>query len=331
VSGGPPRAPGSLAQVSADVSAALDRLLELPGVADAVTQAREACTQLRWHPALRRRTAEAAAESRVRAARSSAALDGARLPVAMFRDAVRGAQPLPDDPVGKVAHGALRAVAETEHLGPAWQTRPGQVMARLHLAAATGVLGEADLGRPRLPDEPPREGTVQIPAPMGTALRARLQQLADLLAAPPSAPALLVAALVHAEVMTARPFAACNGVVARALARAVIVTRGLDPYGIAVWEAGHLASGPSYPAALAGYASGRPTGIALWLKTAAKAIVDGAGEGSAVCDAVVAGRFAPGPVPPQGEPPQSERLPGEPLPGDRLPGEPPPGVEPSQD
>jgi len=280
--------------MSADLSAALDRLLGLPGVADSVTQARDACTQLRWHPALRRRTAEAAAESRVRAARASAALEGAQLPVAMFRDAARGAEPLPDDPVGRVAHGALRAVAETEHLGRNWQAASARAMARLHLAAATGVLGENDLGRPRGPDEPPREGAADLPAPMGTDLRARIQGIADLLDAPPSAPAVLVAALVHAEVVTARPFVACNGVVARALARAVVVTRGLDPAGVAVWEAAHLASGPTYQAALAGYASGDPDGLALWLRTSAKAIVEGAGEGAKVCDAVVAGRFDPG-------------------------------------
>ena len=280
--------------MSADLSTALDRLHGLPGVADSVTQAREACTRLRWHPALRRRTAEAAAESRVRAARASAALEGAQLPVAMFRDAARGAEPLPDDPVGRVAHGALRAVAETEHLGQNWQATSAQAMARLHLAAATGVLDEGDLGRPRRPDEPPREGAADLPAPMGAALRARIQATADLLGAAPSAPALLVAALVHAEVLTARPFVACNGVVARSLARAVVVTRGLDPAGVAVWEAGHLASGPTYQAALAGYASGDPDGLALWLRTAAKAIVDGAAEGARVCDAVVAGRFEPG-------------------------------------
>src|SRR5690606_39573042 len=51
-------------------------LVELPGVTDAVEEAREACTQLRWHPALRRRIPEAAAESRVRGATATALLEG---------------------------------------------------------------------------------------------------------------------------------------------------------------------------------------------------------------------------------------------------------------
>ena len=46
-----------------------------PEVAEAMDEAREACTQLRWHQALRRRIPEAAAESRVRGAAASAELD----------------------------------------------------------------------------------------------------------------------------------------------------------------------------------------------------------------------------------------------------------------
>lgn len=277
--------------MAADLSSAFERLLDLPGVQDAVTSAREACTALRWHPALRRRTAEAAAESRVRAARASAALEGARLPVTLLRDAARGARPLPDDPVGLVAHGALRAVAETEHLPAGWQTRAGHVMARLHMAAATGVVDAPDLGRPRAQGEPARDGGTEYAGLSGANLQARLQQLSDLLDAPATSPALLVAALVHAEIMTLRPFVACNGVVARALARAVIVSRGLDPFGVAVWEAGHLASGPGYGTALTLYAGGGADGVAQWLITAAEAVVEGCAQGSAVCDAVLAGRF----------------------------------------
>ena len=46
--------------------AAVRRLAELPGIPEQVEAAREACTRLRWHQALRRRVPEAAAESRVR-------------------------------------------------------------------------------------------------------------------------------------------------------------------------------------------------------------------------------------------------------------------------
>ena len=44
---------------------ALTRLEALPGVADGIAAAREACTHLRWHPALRRRTEEARVEATI--------------------------------------------------------------------------------------------------------------------------------------------------------------------------------------------------------------------------------------------------------------------------
>ncbi|HEY8721218.1 MAG TPA: cell filamentation protein Fic, partial [Pengzhenrongella sp.] len=66
-------------------------LAELPGVADAVARARAACEELRWHEAFRRRWREVRAEATVRSARASAALEGARVPVDVLRDAARGA------------------------------------------------------------------------------------------------------------------------------------------------------------------------------------------------------------------------------------------------
>lgn len=283
---------------------ALERLGALPGVPEAVDGAREACTQLRWHNALRRRTAEARAEAGIRAVRASAALAGARFPVTLVRDAARGAAQLPDDPAGRTASGALRAAAEAERLESVWSSAPLQALARLHVAAAAGVVPDDALGRPRRAGEQPGDGADLltgagpddvVPAPDGgDALAVRLDALVDLLRAPATSPALVVAALVHAEVMTARPFVAGNGVVARALCRAVVTGRGLDPTGVAVWEAPLLAAGPNYPLTLAAYATGGPDGVRSWLTFFARAVVDGAAEGRAVCDAVLAGRLTPG-------------------------------------
>jgi hypothetical protein len=276
----------------------LDQLTTLPGVADAVDAARDACTELRWHRAMRRRTAEAAAEAAVRAARASAALAGGRYPLDLVRDVVRGATAFPDDAAGRTAHGAVRAVAQAARLGAAWERSPARALARLHVAAAAGLVPDDVLGRPRSPGEAPGDGAdlldrtgTEIPAPDAAALRGRLAALGEVLGAPPATPALIVAALAHAEVATARPFVTGNGVVARALCRAVIVSRGLDASGVVVWEAALLAAGAPYPLALAGYAEGTPEGVAHWLRTFARAVVDGAGEGRAVCDAVVAGRL----------------------------------------
>jgi len=273
---------------------ALHRLHRLPGVAEGVGEAREACDRLRRHPAMRRRADEVRAEATVRAAHASAALDGARVDVDVVRAAFAGSpaadpesatSPPGRDAVGSSVRGAVRALAEAQRLGSGWASGapvvPMQALARLHLAAAAELVGEDVLGRPR------RE------AP-GDAVEARLESLASLLRAPADVPALLVAAIAHAEVVGASPFVAGNGVVARALARAVVIGRGLDPTGAAVWEAGLLAAGPQASAALAGYAGGKPAGVAAWLRCWAGAVVAGAAEGRSVADAVLAGRVTQG-------------------------------------
>jgi urease gamma subunit len=63
---------------------------------------------------------------------------------------------------------------------------------------------------------------------------------------------------------------------------------------VAVWEAGVLAAGPRYPLALARYGQGAADGVREWLVLFAGAVVDGAREGRAVADAVLAGRLDAG-------------------------------------
>jgi hypothetical protein len=282
-------------------SAALERIAALPGVAAAVDEAREACTRLRWHPALRRKADAARAEAGVRAVQSSAALAGARFPVELVRNVARGVDTFPEDPAGRTALGVLRAHAEAEALPRAWERTPLQALARLHVVAAAGLVADDALGRPRLTGESPGEGAdlltasgVPLPAPDAEELPGRLAALSDLLGAPVSVPALVVAGLVHAEIATLRPFVTGNGVVARALCRAIVVGRGLDPTGVVVWESGLLVAGPAGPLALAGYGQGSAEGVAGWLVVFARAVLDGAAEGGRVADAVLTGRLRPG-------------------------------------
>lgn len=271
-------------------------LAGLPGVPDEVAAAREACERLRWHPAMRRRSAEVRAEACVWAARASAAVEGARLPVTLVRDAVRGARDLPDDAAGRVVAGATRAVAEAERLSARGArdvlTAPRAALVRLHVAAVGGAVDEAQVGRPRSDGEPargPALGAVQPPD--AAAARTRLDALVDLLAAPTSAPALVLAAVASAEIVCAAPFPDGNGVVARALQRALVVGLGLDPMGAVVPESTLLADPAAYLAALEGYASGSADGVAGWLCFTARSVVAGAEEGATLADAVLAGRL----------------------------------------
>ncbi len=274
---------------------AVSRLAELPGVSGQVQAARDACTALRWHPALRRRIPEAAAESRVRGAAASGELEGASLPLDVVRDIMRGAstwsaQP---DPLEMTMRGAVAATAESERVQGHLLTAPLQALARLHTAAASGLLRVSELGRPRQPGEDSRELADLGPAPAAQEVAARLRGISDVLIATPTLPVVVAAAVVHAELATVRPFVRGNAVVARALDRALVQAAGLDPTGVAVTEAGHGgAGGAAYLGALAAYGRGDVAGVGLWVTHCCNAVREAAAEGARVADAVAAGRLA---------------------------------------
>lgn len=274
---------------------ALTTIAALPEVSAASDDAREVCTQLRWHEALRRRIPEAAAESRVRGAWASAELDGARSTAGIVRDLMRGARernPQPD-PAERVIHGAIAATTETEHLGRLVTHSPRQALARLHTAAAAQLVEDPDqLGRPRREGEGCEEFADLGPAPTGDELRDRLNGIIELMGSASEAPALVVASVVHAEIAMVRPFAVGNGLVARAVERALIAETGLDPTSVAVPEAGHgHEGGPAYLGSLNGYAHGGQPGLVLWLQHCGASLVAGAEEGWRIADSVRAGRI----------------------------------------
>lgn len=246
---------------------------------------------------MRRRAAQVRLEAGVQAARASAALEGARLPAAVVRDAVRGASGLPDDAVGRVVRGAVRVVAESDHLagdGARLLTAsPRQALARLHTAAAADLVRSEELGRPRKEREAPIDDTVLtgVPAPTGDALAGRVAALVSVLTSPSAAPALVLASVTHAEVLLVRPFVAANGIVARGLSRAVVIGRGLDPMGAAIPELALLADPVGYRAGLDAYRTGTAEGVAAWVRFVAESVVRGAEQGGAVADAVLVGRF----------------------------------------
>jgi hypothetical protein len=275
----------------------LSALAELPGVPDAVADAREACTALRWHPALRRQTPQAQAESLVRAGRASSALDGAELPLRRVREFVAGqADPPGDesdaDPVERTVRRALRATAAAAGLGGLLTSAPAQAFARLHLAAVGDGAADDAVGRPRMTGVEPRDLVDLGPAPSGVELAGRLEQLGRLLTGPRAESAVVLVAVVHGELLSLRPFPSGNGVVARAVSRALVVETGLDPTGVSVPEVGLLTGGVAdYVGAAAAYRSGTSDGVAAWIRFWAQAVVVGAAEGTLVADAVLAGQL----------------------------------------
>jgi hypothetical protein len=233
-------------------------LSELAGVAPALAHARAAVDDAYRHPVLRRRGGEVAAEVSLPAAVASAALAGSRYEVAE----VRAGTVL--DPV---LHGAVRCAEELPGLVDRWPRAPRQVLARLHLLAARGVVDPAALGRP-------------VPDP---AVRARLDALVELVLAA-AQPGLLRAAVVHGELLALRAFPGPYGVVARAAGRLELMASGLDPRGLVATDPAHLAREPEYVGAARAFATGTPDGVRAWLRHCAAAVVSGAGELVAIAD-----------------------------------------------
>lgn len=229
-----------------------------------VASSRAAVNRLLASQVLRRRSAEVGAESALRGAWASAALDGFDRPLA----AVRAWDGVVRDDADAVLRGALRVSAAIPALAPVWRRAPLQALARLHVLAASGAVPEAELGRP-------------------AAGGVRLTALAELATGPAGVPAVVEAAVIHGELLAVAPFDYGNGVVARGAARLVLLTRGLDPQSLTVPEVGAAERAADYRAAAAAYAVGTPDGVIGWVVACADALEVGAREALGICTALM--------------------------------------------
>ncbi|GEP39239.1 hypothetical protein NPS01_29020 [Nocardioides psychrotolerans] len=223
-------------------------LVSLEGVPSAYAAARDGIDVMLRDRGLRRTSPETTAESLLRGAQASAVLEGSASTLAEVRAGTG------DD----TAQDSLRVSTELLSLAPLMARSPLQALARLHALAAAS-LPDDRRGRPR-DDES----------------AARLRDISALLTRPTDAPALLVASLIHAELVTAAPFASHNGIVARAAERLLLLSRGVDEKSLVVPEAGHLALRPAYESNLRGYAEGGAAGMHAWILYGAEAFAAGA-------------------------------------------------------
>ena len=177
-----------------------------------------------------------AAESAIRGARSSSALDGG----AVQLDAA-GVEP--NDPV---LAGALRVGQALEGgattLVGVWQRAPLQALARLHAGwrpptSSTSSCWDVPGRTPKY-----RRGSIWSPGWSRAS----------------AAPAPVLAAVVHGELLTLAPFGSGDGVIARAVSRLVTIATGLDPHGLGVPEVYWLRRAEEYRTAAAGFATGTP-------------------------------------------------------------------------
>jgi hypothetical protein len=240
-------------------------LTALPGVAAASDQARDALGRAHRHRANLRRWPVAAAEAALRAARASAVLDGG-LKLDEQLDVSATSDP--------VFAGALRVAqalegGETTMVG-VWQRAPLQALARLHMLAAADRVDESRLGRPR------------ADADVGP----RLELLGKIVTGGTRAPAPVIAAVAHGELLTLAPFGSADGVVARAVSRLVTIATGLDPHGLGVPEVSWMRRAAEYRDAAQGFAAGTPEGMAAWLLLCCRAMRTGAQEALSIAESL---------------------------------------------
>lgn len=213
----------------------------LEGVPSSFQSTRDSIDAVIRDRGLRRSTPEHTTRSLLLGAWASASLEGSSFEL----------EELSSGGGDATAKGIVRLSSQLLGLLPTWRSAPVQALARIHAIAANGTLDEEDLGRPVNP------GGAE-----------RLRNLASMLEQKTDAPALVVAALVHAEVIDAGAFLSLNGVVARAAERLVLVDKGVDPAAVIVPEVGHVMDPGGYYGALDAYGS-KATGVHRWLLWAA--------------------------------------------------------------
>ena len=234
--------------MSADDADPLAWLSSLEGVPSGFAAARDGVDAMLRDRGMRRTTPEQTAESLLRGAHASAVLEGSASSLEEVREGA----------ADEVAQAAVRVSAEVLSLVPVLARSPLQAFARLHALAGTGAVADDRLGRP----------VSEVAAErMGTLAQTLLTT---------SQPAMLVAAVAHAELAVVAPFTSHNGIVARAVERLLLVSRGVDPASLVVPEAGHLALRREYESNLRGYRDGGRAGVHAWLLYAAEAYARGA-------------------------------------------------------
>lgn len=237
-------------------------LADLPGVAEASEQAREALGRAHRHRTNLRGWPRTAAEAAVRAARASSVLDDGALQFSSEGD---------PDPV---LAGALRVADALEggatSMVRVWQRAPLQAIARLHALAAADLTDDDGLGRPRGDSE----------------VSQRLTLLADIVTGGTGVAAPVLSAVVHGELLTLAPFGTADGVVARAASRLVTISSGLDPHGLGVPEVYWMRRSGDYRAAARGFSSGTADGLTAWILLHCGGLHEGAREALSIAQAV---------------------------------------------
>lgn len=225
------------------------QLSEVPTIAEICNASRKNIDEVQWNREIRKQDDSFTTYIRRMSGYATAALDGA----VMADDPMRE----PDtSAMGDVANQglAITAAADLEH--STFMHSPMQVWARLH-----SIIDQSDeRGRPRTSD------SAQDPLHLGPAIPAELmhERLTDLahIITTTEAPAVLLSAIVHAELATLRPFTHGSYLVARSSVRMILAGKHVDEKLLSSPEFGMYTLGRSaYVSALRAYSQGTVEGM----------------------------------------------------------------------
>ncbi len=217
----------------------LAELARVEGVPSALAAARDAVDAVLRDRGMRTISADQRGRALLAGARANAALSG--------------------DPALWSA-GAVRLAGELVELAGTIRIAPAQALARAHVVLARGIISDDELGL----------------VSGGAAVQERIAGLVDLLTGSRTASAIVLGAIVHAEIATATPFGSASGLIARAAEHLVLISSSLDPAAVIVVEAGHAENAAGSQAGLAGSRAGSVPGVRGWIVQCAAAVSRGA-------------------------------------------------------
>jgi hypothetical protein len=244
----------------------LSQLLNIKPIDEAVKSALKSIDELNWNRTYRNRKDLVPMARRV-GAYASAAIEGAAMPADPNHN--------PDDsPMGILSQSALGVTAEVEFQLKTFLKTPLQSWARLHSFIET----DAERGRPRTSNEV--VDPLHIGQPIDSVLlESRMNDLVNL-AQNSKAPAVLVAAILHAELATIAPFVRGSQMIARATSRMFLQAKQIDQLQLVMPEYGLYKIGRAkYAKALIAYKTGTVEGVTEWVETHSKALEIGATSG----------------------------------------------------
>lgn len=241
----------------------LQQLAAQESISVPVAQALKVIDELSWNRSVRNNPDLIPLARRI-SGYASAALEGAAMPADPRHE--------PDDsPMGELSKAALGMTAEAEAQLPTFLKTPLQSLARLHTFIESGE----NRGRPRTDDDVVDPLHIGTPLPHAQ-IEQRLTALVELITKS-KVSAVLIAAIVHAEIATIAPFNRGSQMIARTASRLVLQSKNVDQLKLVMPEYGFYKIGRnSYAKALIGYQTGTLEGVSSWVELHSQALHIGA-------------------------------------------------------